>query len=85
MGMREPYEREKSVVSTPEKLDFALRNDPAIIDDVGLIVLDKGHMLGPNEREGTLTKLLSNAFYVGRMQNLAGLSAYQLYFHLQRR
>lgn len=39
------------VVSTPEKLDFALRNEPSIIDDVGLIVLDEGHMLGPNERE----------------------------------
>ena len=41
----------KIVVSTPEKLDFALRNDPTIIADVGLIVLDEGHMLGPNERE----------------------------------
>jgi len=39
------------VVSTPEKLDFALRNDPTIIDDVGLVVLDEGHMLGPSERE----------------------------------
>ena len=39
------------VVSTPEKLDFALRNDPAIIDDIALIVLDEGHMLGPGERE----------------------------------
>jgi hypothetical protein len=39
------------VVSTPEKLDFALRNDSKIIDDVGLIVLDEGHMLGPSERE----------------------------------
>lgn len=41
----------KIVVSTPEKLDFALRNDNSIIDDVGLVVLDEGHMLGPNERE----------------------------------
>ncbi len=41
----------KIVVSTPEKLDFALRNDPTLIDDVGLIVFDEGHMLGPNERE----------------------------------
>ena len=41
----------KVVVATPEKLDFALRNDPTIIDDVGLLVLDEGHMLGPNERE----------------------------------
>jgi hypothetical protein len=39
------------VVSTPEKLDFALRNDSSIIDTVGLVVLDEGHMLGPNERE----------------------------------
>ena len=39
------------VVSTPEKLSFALRNDPTIIDDVGLIVLDEGHTLGPGERE----------------------------------
>ena len=39
------------VVSTPEKLSFALRNDATLIDDVGLVVLDEGHMLGPNERE----------------------------------
>lgn len=39
------------VVGTPEKLDFALRNDPSLINDVGLIVLDEGHMIGLNERE----------------------------------
>lgn len=39
------------VVATPEKLDFALRNDPTIINDVGLIVLDEGHMIGLGERE----------------------------------
>ena len=39
------------VIATPEKLDFALRNDPSMIDDVGLIVLDEGHMIGPTERE----------------------------------
>ncbi len=39
------------VIATPEKLDFALRNDPNIIDDIGLIVLDEGHMIGPTERE----------------------------------
>jgi superfamily II DNA/RNA helicase len=41
----------KIVVATPEKVDFALRNKPTVIDDVGLIVLDEGHMLGPKERE----------------------------------
>ena len=39
------------VVATPEKFDFALRNEPSIIDDVGLIVLDEGHMIGLGERE----------------------------------
>lgn len=39
------------VVGTPEKLDFALRNDPSLINDVGLVILDEGHMIGLNERE----------------------------------
>lgn len=39
------------VIATPEKLDFALRNDPEIIDDVGLVVLDEGHLIGPSDRE----------------------------------
>lgn len=39
------------VVTTPEKLDFALRSDPELLNDVGLIVLDEGHMIGLNERE----------------------------------
>ena len=33
------------VVATPEKLDFALRSDPSVLDDVGLVVLDEGHMI----------------------------------------
>lgn len=39
------------VIATPEKLDFALRSDPSLIADIGLIVLDEGHMIGPSERE----------------------------------
>ena len=39
------------IIATPEKLDFALRSDPTLIADVGLIVLDEGHMIGPSERE----------------------------------
>ncbi|MFO0826148.1 MAG: DEAD/DEAH box helicase [Gemmataceae bacterium] len=39
------------VVATPEKLDFAIRQEPSVIDDVGLIVLDEGHMIGFSERE----------------------------------
>lgn len=39
------------VVSTPEKLDFALRQSPELLDDVALIVLDEGHMIGLGSRE----------------------------------
>ena len=39
------------VVSTPEKLSFALRNDPQILDDVGLVIFDEGHTIGLGERE----------------------------------
>lgn len=39
------------VVSTPEKLDFALRQDPDLLNDVQLIVLDEAHTIGPGERE----------------------------------
>lgn len=44
--------RERNIiVATPEKLDFALRNEPSLVNDVGLIVLDEGHMIGLGERE----------------------------------
>lgn len=39
------------VVATPEKLDFALRQDAAVLDDVALIVFDEGHMIGLGSRE----------------------------------
>lgn len=39
------------IIATPEKIDFALRNDASLIDDIGLVVLDEGHLIGPTERE----------------------------------
>ncbi len=51
-GLDEDSIRERNiVVATPEKIDFALRNDPDILDDIGLLVFDEGHMIGLNERE----------------------------------
>jgi superfamily II DNA/RNA helicase len=48
----EDFLRESDIiVATPEKLDFALRNDPDLLDTVGLVVLDEGHMIGLTERE----------------------------------
>ena len=46
-----PFRRHEIVVSTPEKLDFALKLDQSLLDDIGLIVLDEGHMIGQDERE----------------------------------
>lgn len=58
------------IIATPEKLDFALRSDQSLIDDVGLIVLDEGHMIGPSEREiryeTLVQRLLRRADAVGR-------------------
>lgn len=39
------------VVATPEKLDFAVRTNPDVLNNVGLIVFDEGHMIGESERE----------------------------------
>jgi len=50
-GDEDALRSKKIVIATPEKLDFALRNDPTLINDMGLIVLDEGHMIGPTERE----------------------------------
>jgi hypothetical protein len=50
-GDEDALRTHKIIIATPEKLDFALRSDPSLIDDVGLIVLDEGHLIGPTERE----------------------------------
>lgn len=58
------------VVATPEKLDFALRSDPTLLDDVGLLVLDEGHMIGLGEREvryeAQIQRLLRRSDAAGR-------------------
>lgn len=50
-GDEDALRSQNIVIATPEKLDFALRYDADVINDVGLIVLDEGHMIGPTERE----------------------------------
>ena len=39
------------VISTPEKLDFALKHDSSLIQEFKLVILDEGHMIGSEERE----------------------------------
>lgn len=67
----ENFLRESNIiVATPEKLDFALRNDPDLLNDVGLVVLDEGHMIGLTEREVRyevqIQRLLRRADAAGR-------------------
>lgn len=38
------------LIMTPEKLDFAVRHDKSILDDVGLLVFDEGHMIKLDKR-----------------------------------
>jgi len=45
------FRKSEIVISTPEKLDFALRCDSTLISDIGLIILDEGHLIGPSGRE----------------------------------
>lgn len=51
VGDEDALRTREIIIATPEKLDFALRSDASLINDVGLIVLDEGHMIGPSERE----------------------------------
>lgn len=51
VGDEDALRTREIIIATPEKLDFALRSDASLIDNVGLIVLDEGHMIGPSERE----------------------------------
>ncbi len=47
----------------------------ALIDDVGLIVLDEGHMIGPSEREIRYETLVQRLFGAARREPNAGSSA----------
>lgn len=46
----EVIDQNNITVATPEKLDFMIRGNPSMLDDVGLIILDEGHMVDSDER-----------------------------------
>lgn len=48
---REQFSDSDILIGTPEKLDFLIKHDPELLNDVGLIIMDEGHMIGPAERE----------------------------------
>ena len=47
---RAAFQEYDILVMTPEKLDFATRYDQSVIDDVGLMIFDEGHMIQLDER-----------------------------------
>ena len=47
------------LIATPEKLDFALREDSTLLNEFKLIVFDEGHMIGPTEREVRFESLIN--------------------------
>jgi hypothetical protein len=51
-------------ISTPEKLDFALRKDPSVLDNVGLLVFDEGHLIGTSPREIRYEQLIDRILRV---------------------
>ncbi len=61
------------VIATPEKLDFALRNDSTLIDDIGLIVLDEGHLIGPASEKSAMRSLYKNCY--GELMPIRGASS----------
>ena len=76
-GGGEERDQPRIQVSTPERLDFALRHDESILDRVGLIVFDEGHMIGPEPREVRYELLIERVrrARVGRSVRIVCLSA----------
>lgn len=59
----EPLEDKQIIVVTPEKLSYALRHDPKLVDKIGVLIFDEGHQFDSGTRgityELLLTSLLS--------------------------
>ncbi|NNH01891.1 DEAD/DEAH box helicase [Acinetobacter sp. ANC 5414] len=54
------FEDSNILIGTPEKLEFVLKNDPELLQEIGLVILDEGHMLGLGEREIKFETLVQN-------------------------
>ena len=52
------------LILTPEKFDYILRLNPQIKDDIGLIIIDEGHIIGKPDERG-----LNFEFFVYRIQH----------------
>jgi superfamily II DNA/RNA helicase len=53
-------ERKTVVVTTPEKFSYIIRHDESIIDSVGQLIFDEGHLFDDEERGVTYELLISS-------------------------
>lgn len=53
-------ERKIVVVTTPEKFLYIIRQDDSIIDDIGQLIFDEGHLFDDEERGATYELLISS-------------------------
>lgn len=63
------------VVTTYEKLDSILRNEPDVARSITVIVVDEIHYVGDMERGPTLESLISRILSLNKQPQLVGLSA----------
>lgn len=53
-------ERKTVIVTTPEKFQYIIRQDESIIDSVGQLIFDEGHLFDDEERGATYELLISS-------------------------
>lgn len=63
------------VVMTNEKMDSAMRHDPGLAEEIGLIIIDEVHLLGDDSRGPTLEMVLSRFRQAERKPQIVALSA----------
>ena len=57
-------EQSRILVVTPEKLDGLLRQNPKLMAQIRLVIIDEGHLIGDKERGPKLERLLQRLVYV---------------------
>ncbi len=63
------------VVTTYEKLDSILRNEPRVAEDIVALVVDEIHYVGDSERGPVLESLISRILSMDKQPQIVGLSA----------
>jgi superfamily II DNA/RNA helicase len=57
-------------VFTPDRLDYVIRRHPQMLNDVGLIILDEGHMIGVQPRQLSYELLIDRVTRLSKSNSL---------------